>query len=88
MFISDKLQHASILLNNICRDVLSDSCCRDKTKEENCDKCKTAGRDTAIAFMDKLPEIAGLLNTDIEAAYEGDPAAISKEEILLSYSRF
>ena len=34
MFISDKLQHASILLNNICRDVLSDSYCRDKTKEE------------------------------------------------------
>jgi serine O-acetyltransferase len=36
-------------------------------------------------FLDALPEIRALLRTDIEAAYEGDPAAASYEEIVLAY---
>lgn len=88
IFIYDRLQHAAILLNNICRDVLADSCCLNKDAEKSCDECRSAGKETAIAFMDNLPEVAKVLNTDIEAAYEGDPAAVSKEEILLSYPGF
>jgi serine O-acetyltransferase len=33
----------------------------------------------------QLPELAGLLGSDIEAAFRNDPAAASHEEILLSY---
>jgi serine O-acetyltransferase len=36
-------------------------------------------------FCSSLPEIRELLHTDIESAYEGDPSAISHEEIILSY---
>ncbi len=36
-------------------------------------------------FLDKLPEIRRRLALDVEAAYEGDPAAISKEEVILAY---
>ncbi len=36
-------------------------------------------------FVHRLPEIRLLLKTDVEAAYEGDPAAVSNEEIILSY---
>jgi hypothetical protein len=32
-----------------------------------------------------LPEVRELLRADIEAAYEGDPAALRPEEIILSY---
>lgn len=42
-------------------------------------------RSIMIAFFQSLPEVRELLRTDIEAAYEGDPAAISREEIILSY---
>ena len=38
-----------------------------------------------MIFMDKIPLIREYLNTDIEAAYLGDPAAYSKEEIIFSY---
>ena len=38
-----------------------------------------------LAFFQTLPEVREILHTDIEAAYEGDPAAINKEEIILSY---
>jgi serine O-acetyltransferase len=38
-----------------------------------------------LAFMKKIPYIREILETDIEAAYEGDPAASCKDEIILSY---
>ena len=36
-------------------------------------------------LMESIPEIRGILRTDVEAAYEGDPAVLSFEEIILSY---
>ena len=36
-------------------------------------------------FLRQLPHIRDLLRTDVEAAYEGDPAAKNFDEILLSY---
>lgn len=36
-------------------------------------------------FMEKIPQIRSYLDTDIQAAYEGDPAAGSKDEVILSY---
>jgi serine O-acetyltransferase len=36
-------------------------------------------------FLERLPAIRGLLATDVEAAYAGDPAAYCKDEIVLSY---
>src|SRR5438874_10574737 len=36
-------------------------------------------------FMSKLPQVRKTLWTDIDAAYEGDPAAQSYEEIILAY---
>jgi serine O-acetyltransferase len=38
-----------------------------------------------MRFLEQLPAIRELLRTDIVAAYEGDPAAQSDEEIILSY---
>jgi serine O-acetyltransferase len=37
------------------------------------------------SFFNSLPDVRELLRTDIEAAYEGDPAALYSEEIILSY---
>lgn len=36
-------------------------------------------------FMEKIPKIRAFLDTDIQAAFDGDPAAKSKDEIILSY---
>ena len=43
-----------------------------------------AGR-TACGFFEQLPEIQRLLLTDVQAGFDGDPAAKSKEEIIFSY---
>jgi serine O-acetyltransferase len=39
----------------------------------------------AFAFLEKLPEIRVKLDTDVAAAFDGDPAASSKDEIISSY---
>lgn len=36
-------------------------------------------------FLRKLPKIRELLATDVQAAYEGDPAAFNTDEVILSY---
>lgn len=38
-----------------------------------------------LEFLGKLPHIRELLQTDIEAAFNGDPAALSREEVIVSY---
>ncbi|MCX6923209.1 MAG: serine O-acetyltransferase [Verrucomicrobia bacterium] len=38
-----------------------------------------------VEFLASLPRIRELLQTDTEAAYQGDPAALSKEEVIVAY---
>jgi serine O-acetyltransferase len=45
---------------------------------------KTA-HNLTLEFLGKLPGIREILKTDVEAAFDGDPAAASKEEVLVSY---
>jgi len=45
-------------------------------------------REIAKEVIASIPDIRELLDTDIRAAYEGDPAATSQEEIMLAYPAF
>src|SRR5258708_7707025 len=38
-----------------------------------------------LAFLGKLCEVRDVIQTDVEAAFQGDPAASSKEEVVLAY---
>lgn len=42
----------------------------------------------ALKVIDALPGIMEVLKTDIQAAYEGDPAAQSTDEVILTYPAF
>jgi len=42
-------------------------------------------REATLDLLARIPEIRDLLALDIEAAYEGDPAATSLEEIIVAY---
>ena len=44
-------------------------------------RCETA----AFTLLQKLPEIREMLKEDVQAAYIGDPAAVSCDEVILSY---
>ena len=46
---------------------------------------KNYARQTTLSLLESLPSVRELLQTDMEAAYNGDPAALSKEEVVLAY---
>lgn len=46
---------------------------------------RAAASDHAYEFLGKLPKIRELLQTDAEAAFVGDPAALSKDEVIVAY---
>lgn len=39
----------------------------------------------ALKFLSRLPNVRELLQTDTEAAFNGDPAALSKDEVIVAY---
>ena len=46
---------------------------------------RSVARNFTLKFLNSLPEVRDLLQTDTEAAYNGDPAALSKEEVIVAY---
>jgi serine O-acetyltransferase len=56
-----------------------------RRNERACTDCADRGHSTAIEFIEKLKDIREILGKDIQAAYEGDPAAHSYDEIIFSY---
>ena len=49
---------------------------------------EAAADEICAAFAERLPEVKRLLLLDVEALYEGDPAAVSREEVMISYPGF
>lgn len=52
--------------------------CQSETKWER--SCRLAGE-----FISKLPDMRKILSTDVQAAYNGDPAAESYDEVIFCY---
>jgi len=52
----------------------------DKKKDQ-----RPEARHLTLEFLGSLPRLREVLQTDAEAAYNGDPAALSKEEVIVSY---
>lgn len=53
--------------------------------EEEEEKLEELAQNACVAFLEKIPKVREYLETDLQAAYDGDPAARSKDEIIFSY---
>ena len=67
------LQNAARLLADMLQSVQPDS---------------PGNAEIVSTFLKKLPSIKATLETDVRAAYEGDPAARNVEEVMLAYPAF
>jgi len=56
-----------------------------KPPGDNSAKPRQLARELTAEFLGSLPAIRELLRTDVEAAYAGDPSAISHEEVVVAY---
>lgn len=50
-----------------------------------CTHCEEQGREEAVKFIQELPDLRLVLAKDVRAAFEGDPAAKSYDEIIFCY---
>ncbi len=53
-------------------------------ERERCD-LRVVSEGYALALIERLPSIRAAMDTDLDAAYNGDPAALNKPEIILAY---
>lgn len=52
---------------------------------ETCDHCAELAQAATKAFLGRVPAIRRLVDSDVEAAYEGDPALRSRDEAIFAY---
>jgi serine O-acetyltransferase len=55
---------------------------RDSAKKKD---QRPEARQLTLQFLSRLPRVREILQTDAEAAFNGDPAALSKEEVIVAY---
>ncbi|MCE9589552.1 MAG: serine acetyltransferase [Planctomycetes bacterium] len=53
-----------------------------------CDQCDTEAEAATLAFLQRVPAMRHLLATDMQAGFDGDPAAASLDEIIFCYPGF
>ena len=52
---------------------------------ENNDDCRRRARQITQAFLETIPTLRRLLGTDVQAAFDGDPAAVNTDETVSCY---
>lgn len=78
-------QQLTLLYENLAKQISSairHDCFR---HDHDCTQCGERSYGIAAEFVQALPNIRELLETDIEATLEGDPAATNRDEIIFSY---
>ncbi|HBI16124.1 MAG TPA: serine acetyltransferase [Desulfobulbaceae bacterium] len=81
-------QTLSTLYENLARQVNSairHDCFR---HNRSCTRCRERSYEIATAAITSLPEIKELLELDIQATLQGDPAAENADEVIFSYPGF
>lgn len=81
----NNIRAAAIELKALIERCLINECKNRENKHGDCTECIDKANDITVDLVAQLPSIREQLHKDIEAAYEGDPAAAKREEILLSY---
>ncbi len=59
--------------------------CGASVDAEKAEELDAQAQELTVQFLERLPEVRALLETDLEAAFDGDPAATSMDEIIIAY---
>jgi serine O-acetyltransferase len=83
-FVGNIISRIYVELTRQIKQAFLFQCNKDGSKCKKCDADKNAP-DAVMHLIKSLPEIREKVKTDVNAAFDGDPAAKSFEEIILSY---
>ena len=81
--------HTAMLLEDVsCHLMQQVSVClryAPEYEQANEETLTAKAEEITFAFLEQLPKIRAYLETDVQAFYDGDPAAYNKDEIIYSY---
>jgi serine O-acetyltransferase len=75
----------SSLRDKLTRQVEQCLCHQGGTDEASRETCQPQAKEVVSAFLAKLPAIRTALLDDVQAAFDGDPAATNLDEVILAY---
>ena len=80
-------EKTSRILNALSTEVFKSLCYKESVSHEGkpLDACREEAKRLALEILRTIPEIRKRVKLDVEAAFAGDPAARSEEEIILAY---
>ncbi|GHV21221.1 serine acetyltransferase [Planctomycetales bacterium] len=81
--------HLGDLLNHVSRELSAEieRAIRYSCRTKHCEQCQVPTQSAAIVqkFLAALPRLRAVIKTDVQAGYDGDPAAQSIDEVIVSY---
>ena len=83
--LSNEIQAITTERVNSIADRLDVEVCKSLRTRSPGERPDAAAHDIVLYFLGELAVLRETIRTDVEAAYEGDPAALSYEEIIVSY---
>ena len=54
-------------------------------QNEGMEQAEERAQEICLAFFEQIPHVRALIQTDVQAAFDGDPAATSKDEVIFCY---
>ncbi len=54
-------------------------------KIEDCEDLTAKAEQLSLSFVEKIPQVQGMILKDVQAVFDGDPAAKDKEDVIFSY---
>lgn len=85
VLIGNNIRCAAVELTTLIEKSLKNECEHSQERRKVCNDCRDRAVVCVTELITLLPRIRDLLQSDVKAAFDGDPAAKSREEILLSY---
>lgn len=73
------------ILHLLIAQIKSGKCFENTSLDYNCQQLKKEAQEIAEKFIAYLPTLRELLNLDVQATFDGDPAAKNTGEIIFSY---
>jgi serine O-acetyltransferase len=86
-FVGDTLDGLFVRLREeVAKALIHDSCVQ--LDPRPIETFETEAEEMTLQFLERVPEVRRLCETDVQAAFEGDPAAKSYAEVIFAYPGF
>ncbi|MDR1615282.1 MAG: hypothetical protein LBS26_06950 [Campylobacteraceae bacterium] len=78
-------EHITYIYERLYRQIYKSFMLQDVDNILQKEKIMKSAQEKSYAFLKKIPNLRDILSMDVQAAYDGDPAASSTDEVIFSY---